>query len=355
MEFKKAVKAKQKLRLAIDGVSGSGKTYTALAIATGMGGRVAVIDTEHGSASLYAGRFEFDSLELSSFQIEDYIEAMKAAEKEEYEVLIIDSTSHAWDALLERVERIADRSYNGNSFRAWAEGTPLQRKLIEAMLDYPGHVIVTCRSKSEYAVTKDGDKTKVKKMGTAAVQRQGFEYEFTMTITMNDTHTGFVTKDRTGKFQDKFIEKPDAEFGRMLVGWLNEGETDYKMLCRIKQTEIGNILKSEINGVPLFTEAETDGAREKLRGLLTLSDEERLPRIERILEEQKSKLVARAGALNTEGTGRKAVLPAPEEETTVPRPALRGKGPAPDIPFCFNTESEAGAKKIKDAKELEIF
>jgi predicted YcjX-like family ATPase len=79
MEFKKAIKRRQRLRLAIDGVSGSGKTYTALAIASGIGGKIAVIDTEHGSASLYADRFDFDTLELERFQIEDYIEALQSA------------------------------------------------------------------------------------------------------------------------------------------------------------------------------------------------------------------------------------------------------------------------------------
>ena len=228
MEFKKAVKTRQYLRLAIDGISGSGKTFTALATASGMAiaikGKVALIDSEHGSASLYADRFEFDTLELMEFQIENYIQALKAAADAGYEIVIIDSTSHAWDALVERVERIASQKFSGNTFRAWAEGTPLQKKLIEAMLSYPGHILVTCRSKTEYSIDKDEKgKTSIKKVGTAAVQRQGFEYEFTMAMTMDANHVGMVTKDRTGKFQDKFIEKPGKEFGQQLIAWLNEG------------------------------------------------------------------------------------------------------------------------------------
>lgn len=228
MAFNKAVKTKQWLRLAIEGISGSGKTFTALATATGMAkamkGKVALIDSEHGSASLYADRFEFDTLELTEFQIENYIEALNEAKKEGYEIVIIDSTSHAWDALVERIERIAHQRFNGNTFRAWAEGTPLQKKLIEAILTYPGHIIATCRSKTEYSIDKnDKGKTEVKKVGTSAVQRQGFEYEFTMAMTMDINHVGAVTKDRTGKFQDKFIEKPGEEFGKQLIAWLNEG------------------------------------------------------------------------------------------------------------------------------------
>lgn len=227
MGFTKAIKTKQWLRLAIDGIAGSGKTYTALATADGMAEalsklekkkcKMALIDSEHGSASLYADRFDFDTLELMEFEIENYIDALKEAEKVGYEIVIIDSTSHAWDALVARVDRIANQKYRGNSFSAWAEGTPLQKKLIEAMLTYRGHIIVTCRSKTEYSVDRDDKgKTTIKKIGTAAVQRQGFEYEFTMAMTMDGNHYGAVTKDRTGKFQDKFIEKPGKEFGKQL-------------------------------------------------------------------------------------------------------------------------------------------
>ena len=225
MAFIKAEKKKQKLRLAIDGVSGSGKTFTALSIASGLSDKIAVIDSEHGSSELYADRFNFDVLKLIKFDIEDYVNAIKEAWKEGYPVVIIDSTSHAWDALVERVERIAGQKYSGNTFRAWGEGTPLQRKLIEAMLSYPGHLIVTCRSKTEYSIDKDDKtgRTTVKKVGTSAVQRQGFEYEFTMAMTMDANHVGLVTKDRTGKFQDRFIDKPGKELGTELLDWLNTG------------------------------------------------------------------------------------------------------------------------------------
>jgi hypothetical protein len=123
--------------------------------------------------------------------------------------LIIDSTSHCWDALLERIDQTADHKYKGNSFRAWGEGTPLQRRLIEKMLSYPGHIIATCRSKTGYAIDKDEtNKTVITKAGAAPVQRQGFEYEFTTAVTMDRNHVGMAAKDRTGKYQDRFIKEP---------------------------------------------------------------------------------------------------------------------------------------------------
>jgi hypothetical protein len=289
MEFTKAVKTKSKLRLAIDGVSGSGKTYTALAIASGMGGRIALIDTEHGSAALYADRFDFDAVELQQFQIENYLEALEAAEAGGYAIVIIDSTTHAWEALLERVDRIADLSYKGNSFRAWGEATPLYRKLIEAMLNYPGHLIVTCRSKTEYAMELNGkEKLAPKKVGMAAVQRQGFEYEFTLAMTMSADHVGQVTKDRTGKFQDAFIEKPGKKFGAELVKWLGEGteETpESTLLYSQKLLEIGGLMKSECNEQPIYTEEEIEKVREKVRQIngSGTADASRLPELEKLL------------------------------------------------------------------------
>jgi hypothetical protein len=316
MEFKKAVKTKSWLRLAIDGVSGSGKTFTAIAVGTGMAevldGRVALIDTEHGSAALYADRFDFDTLDLMKFQIEDYIEALNAAASARYPVVIIDSTSHAWDALVERVERIANQKYGGNTFRAWGEGTPLQKKLIEAMLNYPGHIIVTCRSKTEYSVDKDEKgKTTVKKVGTAAVQRQGFEYEFTMAMTMDANHVGLVTKDRTSKFQDQFIEKPGRELGKQLIAWLNEGSEppppppkSIDQQCHDKMVEIGNILNSTTEtGERYFTPDEYNAVKAKVSSFPKNPPESRLALISKLLDEQKKLLIQRLELFESMSTG----------------------------------------------------
>ena len=124
MQFTKATKSSVKLRLALFGPSGSGKTYTSLRMATGLGGKIAVIDTERGSASKYADRFTFDVLELPTRTVDTYVEAIAAAETAGYEVLIIDSLSHAWQELLVEIDRLAKAKYRGNSLCAWSEGTP---------------------------------------------------------------------------------------------------------------------------------------------------------------------------------------------------------------------------------------
>jgi hypothetical protein len=373
MEFKKAVKTKSWLRLAIDGVSGSGKTFTAIAVGTGMaevlGGRVALIDTEHGSAALYADRFDFDTLDLLKFQIEDYIEALNAAAAAQYPVVIIDSTSHAWDALVERVERIANQKYAGNTFRGWGEGTPLQKKLIEAMLNYPGHVIVTCRSKTEYSVDKDEKgKTTVRKVGTAAVQRQGFEYEFTMAMTMDANHLGLVTKDRTSKFQDQFIEKPGKELGQQLIAWLNEGAAPptpppktVDQQCHDKMVEIGTILTStSTTGERYFTDDEIKTVKVKLTSFLRNPPESRLALICKLLDEQKDLLIKRIEFFEAIGIGESSTpeqRPSNPESLAVPSPAPAKpvetppvqEPDAPEAP-SMHEEQEAGEENPEAAE-----
>jgi len=223
--FKKAEKTQSKLWCAIYGTSGSGKTISALRIATGMGGKMAVIDSERGSASKYADRFTFDTLILEDKTIKGYTVAIEEAKKGGYEILVIDSMSHAWQELLEEIEQLAKQKYQGNIFRAWAEGTPKQRDFIDTILNFPGHVIVTMRSKTEWGVdTDEKGKMKPRKLGLAPEQGKNIEYEFDLLLVLNDEHVAKVEKDRTGKYQDAYITKPGEDFGKELIAWLKEGK-----------------------------------------------------------------------------------------------------------------------------------
>jgi hypothetical protein len=222
--FQKATKAAAKLRAAIFGPSGAGKTYTSLRMAKGLGGRIGVIDTERGSAKKYSDRFEFDVLELEDQSIQGYVDAIALAGAEGYVVLVIDSLSHGWQSLLEEVEKLAKAKYRGNTWSAWSEGTPLQRKLVQAILSFPGHVLATMRSKTEWTTVDDGKGRKSpQRVGLAPEQGKGVEYEFDLLVEISTEHIANVIKDRTGKFQDKLLEKPGEEFGRQLASWLSEG------------------------------------------------------------------------------------------------------------------------------------
>ena len=230
--FKKAVRSASKLRLAISGASGSGKTYSALLLAKGIGGRIAVIDTERGSDSLYAdmeGMPEFDVLELDApFSPERYAEAIAAAESAGYDILILDSMSHEWNGkggCLEEVDNIARARYRGNTWSAWNEMTPRHRKFVDAMLTSKLHIIATMRSKTEVAQDVDANGKKVvKKLGMKVEQRDGVDYEFTIMFDLvHDGHFANASKDRTGLFSsrpDPVVITPEtgAEIKRWLEG-----------------------------------------------------------------------------------------------------------------------------------------
>lgn len=226
--FTRATKKQAKLRMAIDGPSGSGKTYTSLKLAERLGHRIALIDTERGSASKYADEFEFDVLELESFSPRQYVEGINAAAQAGYEVLIIDSLSHAWTGkggVLEEHDKAVARQKTANSFTAWRDVTPMHNALIDAILQAPMHVIATMRSKTEYIQTTDNGKTVVKKVGLAPVQRDGVEYEFDIVADMDNDNTLVVTKSRCKKLSGAVIAKPDGALGDTIKQWLSDGAT----------------------------------------------------------------------------------------------------------------------------------
>lgn len=223
MQFQKAQRKRAKLRLALSGPSGSGKTHSALLIAKGLGGRIAVIDTERGSASLYSDLVEFDTMELEPpFSPEHFIKAIEAASAAKYDVCIIDSITHEWDGsggCLEMNEKIANVKFRGNTWAAWNETTPRHRAFLDAILQANMHVIATIRSKTE---TVQGDDKKVKKLGMKAVQREGVEYEFTVVLDLeHEKHYAVASKDRTRLFPEPHIITTAT--GERLAAWLESG------------------------------------------------------------------------------------------------------------------------------------
>ena len=226
--FKKAERKESKLRLGLIGPSGSGKTYSALLIAQGLGGRIALLDTERGSGSLYAHLCDYDVAELAPpFTPEKYVEAVRQAAMASYEVLIIDSLTHAWageGGLLEYVDKASQALKN--NFAAWREASPKHNALVDAMLGAPMHIIATIRSKTAWEVVRDErtGKTRPVKIGLAPVQRDGLEYEFTAVLELSvDGHIATATKDRTSLFDGSYFT-PGIDTGRTLSAWLN-GDT----------------------------------------------------------------------------------------------------------------------------------
>lgn len=228
MSFVKAERKQTKLRLCLQGISGSGKTYSSLLLATGLGGKIAVIDTERGSSSLYSDQFEFDVLNLSPpFTPDKYMKAVKDAEKLGYNILIIDSLSHAWageGGILDIHSAKVAGSAKGNSYMAWKDVTPQQNKLIETILQSRMHALVTMRSKAHYDIVKDEKGgNKPIKIGLAPIQRDGLEFEFDCVFELSQNNYANADKDRTGLFKGKdFIIT--GETGIEILKWLNSGK-----------------------------------------------------------------------------------------------------------------------------------
>lgn len=225
MEIRKAERKKAKLRLGIAAPSGAGKTYSALLLAFGLGGKVGLIDTEHGSGDLYAHLGDYDIIGIEApYTVAKYTQAIKAFEQAGYNTMIIDSLSHAWSGdggLLDKQGKMADRGTN--SFAAWRTITPEHNALVDAMLSSPCHIIATMRAKQEYVLeTNSKGKQEPKKVGMAPVQREGMEYEFTVMLDVDMNHIASASKDRTSLFDGQYMKiTPDT--GAMLLAWLETG------------------------------------------------------------------------------------------------------------------------------------
>ncbi len=228
MQIKKASRSAVKVKLAITGPSGAGKTMSSLLLASGLvgEGRILVIDSEDGSSNLYADHeltrgIEFDVLEIEApYTVQKYINALELGQKEKYDCIVVDSISHAWageGGLLEKKSSLDSRG--GNSYTNWAGITKEQELFKSKMVHCGTHLIVTMRSKQEY-VLEDNDKGKKtpKKVGLAPVQREGMEYEFTTVFDVGMDHQFIVSKDRTGLF-DGQIEKITKKTGEAIRAW----------------------------------------------------------------------------------------------------------------------------------------
>src|SRR3974377_1860036 len=167
--FAKATKEQSLLRLGLVAPSGAGKTWTSLVIGCEIArienSRAVLIDTEQGSASKYADRFDFDTLILDDFAPHNYVEALTAAEDAGYRVIILDSATHAWDAILEEKDR---KSKGGNSWAGWSDLSPKYRAFIDKQVRCRAHLIVTMRAKTAWVLEEKNGKQVPRKVGMGA-------------------------------------------------------------------------------------------------------------------------------------------------------------------------------------------
>ena len=263
MEMKKAKRVQAKVKLAIAGISGSGKTMSSLLMAYGMvkelhpgmsdeeaWEKICLIDTENSSGSLYSNAKvkgttttigEYFTIDIHPpFTVDKYIEAIKTAEENGIEVLIIDSVSHAWageGGALDKQAAIAANSPSGNSYTAWRQPKKDQGQLMNTILQCKMHVISCIRAKTEYVQDKDDKgKTHVRKVGLGLITQGETDYEYTTVFMLNQEHIASSTKDRTGRFDGQyFVITPDT--GREVIRWLGDAPMPEEPKPEINKTE----------------------------------------------------------------------------------------------------------------------
>lgn len=233
-----AQRSKVKLKIAVSGLSGAGKTYSSLLLARGMvddWSKIGLIDSETGSGELYShfGPYQYLDIRLGAdgkpqrdpHSPESYIAAIKEMSKAGVEVIVIDSITHEWDGLggcLESVERL------GGRYTDWAKVTPRHKAFLDAILQVPCHVLATMRRKSDYVIGEEERngkvRQKIEKVGLKEVQREGIEYEFTVQFSIDRKHNATAEKDRTGLFINSVPFRLNEEIGQTLLEWANNGK-----------------------------------------------------------------------------------------------------------------------------------
>lgn len=229
MILRTATRSAAFIKMFIHGASGSGKTMSSLKIARGLvddWSQVGIIDTENGSADLYAHLGAYQVITMTPpFHPQSFVQAVALMVNAGIKVIIADSVTHYWDFLKEMHDQVAASSRSSNEWSAWRPVTPLHKQFVECILQTPAHIICCGRAKQEYTQVKEGDKSRIVKLGLRPEVRPGMDYEFTLVFRMeNEGNKAFVDKDRTGLFQNALAFTPDETTGQKIREWCNVGD-----------------------------------------------------------------------------------------------------------------------------------
>ena len=254
MKLQTAQRKRAKIKMGLQGPSGSGKSFSALQIAKGISvnwDSVAVIDTENGSSELYSHLGPYQVLQLSPpFSPERYIEAINTCENAGMEVIVIDSITHEWENLLEY-----HASMQGNSFANWSKITPRHNAFVQKILQSSAHIICTMRTKQDYILNEKNGKMVPEKVGLKSVQRDGFDYELTIMFDLDIKNNAVASKDRTGLFFGKPECKLSENTGELIRNWCNAGDEELDSLRkRIWETRSLQELLCLFNEYPALQE-----------------------------------------------------------------------------------------------------
>lgn len=249
MQLRQSERKQAKIKIGLQGCAGSGKTYSSLLLAKGLTNgdysKVAIIDTENGSADLYAHLGNYNVVSLKPpFTPQQYVDAITLCENSGMEVIIIDSISHCWDYLLDYHSSLA-----GNSFTNWAKIKPLEKQFVDKILQSNAHIIATMRTKQDYVLNQKDGKMVPEKVGLKAVQRDGLDYEFTLVFDVDIKHFAVSSKDRTELFMGKPEFQISENTGVKILNWCNSGKLDRQ---RVNSDTTYNYYEEKVNKLPVI-------------------------------------------------------------------------------------------------------
>lgn len=258
-QIQDAVREKIYPKIALMGASGSGKTYSALRLATGMKQEleertkepwiIVMANTEGSRGRYYANEFQYKIVDITEpHEPEKYVSLIEYVENLGNAILIIDSSSHEWEG---KGGCLDLHRQAGGRYQDWGKVTPRHDKFINKIADSRLFLITTMRGKDQYVmIQEDNKKTKVEKVGLGAKQRDGFEYEFTCTFMLDQkTNMAEPFKDNTHLFDKEGMLILEEKHGKQIVQWADEGRVEASISPRVEQQQKNDSLKDLITQI----------------------------------------------------------------------------------------------------------
>lgn len=296
-QFKPATRENVGLLIGLAGGTGSGKTFSAMRLASGIanGKKFAVIDTEAGRAKHYADQFSFDHGDLHPlFRPDAYIEAIHAADRAGYPVIVVDSMSHVWagdggvlDWQEEELNRMAGDDWKKREavkMASWIKPKVSHKKMVQALLQVRAHVIMCFRAEEKIDMVKVEGKTKIVPKegptglnGWMPVCEKTLPFELTASFLLLAENAGVphpikLQEQHKALFpQGKFI---DEEAGKRIAVWAAGGSArvttkDYtqELLSATTLEQLGAVWSKIPN------KSDYEALKDEIKARLTVKDD----------------------------------------------------------------------------------
>jgi hypothetical protein len=246
LQFTPAVRRNVPLLIGFVGGTGSGKTFTALEVATGLAGDkpFAFIDTETGRALHYAERFRFDHANLSApFRPDAYLDAILSADAAGYGVIVVDSMTHEWageggvlDWQDEELDRMAGTDWKKREqckMAAWIKPKVAHKQMVQRLLQVRAHVLLCFRAEQKVEMIREEGKTKIVAKqsltgldGWIPVCEKNLPFELTASFLLTADAPGVVKPIKLQEQHRPFFSTTaptTREAGRKLAEWAAGG------------------------------------------------------------------------------------------------------------------------------------